>query len=91
MATKKKTPKKHIPRVILFSEGGVLHWACSDRKVQVMLVDKDVEGCDDNREITHPDGDSEECYVSLVSVDTSSKVTAHYWKQLETTESPVKE
>lgn len=91
MAIKKKTPKKHIPRVILFIEGGVLHWACSDRKVQVMLVDKDVEGCDDYREITHPDGQSEDCHVSLVSVDTSSKVTAHYMKQLETTESPVKE
>ncbi len=78
----KKTPKKHIPRVILFTEGGVLHWVCSDRKVNVMLVDKDVEGCDDYRQIIHPDGQSEDCHVALVSEDVSSKVTAHYWKQL---------
>jgi len=79
------TTKKQIPRVILFIEGGVLHWACSDREVQVMLVDKDVEGCDDYREITHPNGDSEECRVSLISMNISRKETAHYWKQLETT------
>lgn len=89
MATKKKI-KKQIPRIVLFVEGGVLHWGCSDRKVQVMFVDYDVEGCADYRQIIHPDGKSEECYVRLLSVDTSSKVTAHYFKQLCELVNPVK-
>ena len=77
--------KKRIPRVILSLEGGVFHWACSDRKVQVMLMDYDVEGHAYHKKITHLDGNSEECRVRLLSVHTSSKETAHYWKQLETT------
>lgn len=81
MTTKKKI-KKQIPRIVIFVEGGVLSFLCSDRKVQVMHIDYDVEGRDDYRTITHPDGREEDCTAHLTSVQTNSKLAAFYFKQL---------
>jgi hypothetical protein len=75
----KKGVKK--PRIFIHVEGGVIQDIISDTKLDVMVLDADVEGMDGYKEYKDMDDDTFNAREAWGKVDVNKKVVDHYFKQ----------
>jgi hypothetical protein len=79
------------PRVVVMVEGGMVHNIISNVAMDVLLLDADTEGADEDevKEIIflgvdgNPRDTSEGCYVSTWDVPAVPITVEHYFKQME--------
>jgi hypothetical protein len=79
------------PRVVVMMEGGVIHDILSDLDTEVLVLDADTEGGDEDRiqEIVllddkgNPSEMKEENYVLIWDVPGEPIIIEHYFKQVE--------
>ena len=84
--------KKSVPRVVLFVEGGVVHDIMSDQRVNVAVIDYDVEGSDNPQTITLPgseEGRREMCHIGIYKPSKDNRMCVGkkgidaFWKQFK--------
>ena len=69
-------------RVYIYVEGGVVQSVYTDSPVDVMILDGDVEGCDDYKEYKcYRSPDTLEAREVVTEVVQNKKLVDHYFKQ----------
>jgi hypothetical protein len=76
-------------RVVVMMEGGLIHGILSDVDTEVLILDADTEGADENqvKEIALLDDEGnlsnmkEENYISMWDVPGEPNIVQHYFKQ----------
>ena len=79
------------PKVVVMVEGGVIHDILSNVAMEVLVLDADTEGADEDRiqEIVllddegSPSDMKEENYVSMWDIPGETNIVEHYFKQVE--------
>lgn len=70
------------PKLYIYVEGGLIQTIMSDRKVDLMILDGDIDGCDETKQFKYFDGDTFEAYEAYrAEAEVDKEVVDHYFKQ----------
>ena len=71
------------PKVFVYVEGGIIQTILADQPIDILVLDGDVEGMDEHKTYTEPDGTKFDAREASDGARVNKKAVEHYFKQVK--------